>query len=244
MDEAKIATRGLFVTGTSTDVGKTYVTALLGRAARAAGLGVGAYKPVCTGDQLDQPVSHQRTDVEELAQAIGRPDLSDRVGPQRFQAPLAPPVAAQLENRSVNEQLLIDGLEWWQGRVDVLLVEGVGGLLCPLTDTNTVADFAWQVGFPVLIVASMELGTINHTLLTVEVAQHRGLEVCGIVMNQSHPSQDISAENQNPDQIASRCHVPVLGVIPWKSEPELRCQSSKVTMGWLNLAAERSVRSR
>jgi len=240
MHEQETVTRGLFVTGTNTDVGKTYVTALLGRAARDAGLGVGAYKPVCTGDPLQDSDARQRTDIEELAHAIGRPDLSERVGPQRFRAPLAPPVAAQLENQAVNERVLIEGLEWWQGRVDVLLVEGVGGLLCPLTDTKTVADYAQQVGFPVLIVASMELGTINHTLLTVEVAQHRGLEVCGIVMNQSHPSQDISDENQNPVQIASRCDVPVLGVIPWKSDPELPCQGSRVTMDALNLAAERS----
>ncbi|MEO1999668.1 MAG: dethiobiotin synthase, partial [Planctomycetaceae bacterium] len=166
------------------------------------------------------------------------------VGPQMFRAPLAPPVAAQHENRSVDDQLLTDGFEWWQERVELLLVEGVGGLLCPLTSTRTIADFAEWVGFPVLIVATMELGTINHTLLTVEVAQQRGLDVRGILMNQSHPSQDVSADNQNPNEIARRCDVPVLGVVKWKSQAELLCPPGTGTMDLLSLAGERNVRSR
>ena len=235
-------TRGLFITGTNTDVGKTYVTASIARAAVEQGVRVGAYKPVCTGYAAGE-VS-VASDVSQLAQAIGRPDLLERVGPQTFQAPLAPPVAAELEHRSVDDQLLNEGLEWWLGRVELLLVEGVGGLLCPLTETTTIADFAKWVGFPVLVVATMELGTINHTLLTVEVAQQRGLDVCGIIMNQTHPSQDISANNQNPHEIARRCGVPVWGVVGWNSQAELPCQPGSGTMDWLSVAGERNIEAR
>lgn len=104
------------------------------------------------------------------------------------------------------------GLDAWRSECDIVVVEGAGGLLCPLTDKLTMADLAAQFGFPLLIVARLGLGTINHTLLTVEVARRRGLRVAGIVFNEpTHISEDLSSES-NAAEVAARCDVPVLAI--------------------------------
>ena len=133
---------GLFVTGTDTGVGKTYVTAMIVTALRNRGVRAGAYKPVCTGASPTKADDIQWEDVERLHAAIGGQFDRRRICPQCFEPALAPPVAAERQRQSVDGQLLRDGAFWWNGRVDVLLVEGVGGLLCPLTATETVADLA------------------------------------------------------------------------------------------------------
>lgn len=206
--------RGLFVTATDTGVGKTYLTALIARDLRARGVRVGAYKPVCSGAQIAADGSASWQDVTTLVEAIGGGDAS-RVCPLRLKAPLAPPVAARLEEMTVEFGALCAGASWWTGRVDVLLVEGVGGLLCPLTDRETIADFAAAIGYPVLVVARMGLGTINHTLLTIESAQRRGLKVAGVVLNECEPLSDSTGIEHNPAEIARRTNVPLLGSVRW-----------------------------
>jgi dethiobiotin synthetase len=205
--------RGLFITGTDTGVGKTTVAAMIARHLRAEGRRAGAYKPVCTGGTLGSDGRLVWADVDALCEAIGRAFPAERICPQTFAAPLAPPFAAAAEHRQVDRQLLRTGAAWWYGQVDVLLVEGVGGLLCPLTDDETVADLARDLNLPVLIVARLGLGTINHTLLTVEAAERRGLEVAGIVLNEAEPGTDDPSTRINPAAIAARCHTPVLGVV-------------------------------
>lgn len=184
--------QGLFVTGTDTGVGKTWVTTLLIRQLHREGVRVGAYKAVCTGAEQDTAGEPHWGDVEALSDALEGRFPAERICPQRFLAPLAPPVSARCEGRAVNAALLTDGLAWWRNHVDLLLVEGIGGLLCPLTDQQTVADFAAQCDFPLLIVAAQRLGMINHTLLTVGVARQRELPIAGIVVNQPLPTVDAS----------------------------------------------------
>ncbi len=157
-------TAGLFITGTDTNVGKTYVGALIARALKAAGRRVGVYKPVASGchREGDRLISD---DALLLWCAAGEPGELDRVCPQCFQAPLAPHLAARAEGKEIDRKLLRDGLDYWRARSDIVLVEGAGGLLSPLGDKEYVADLARDFGFPLVVVARNALGTINHTLL-------------------------------------------------------------------------------
>jgi dethiobiotin synthetase len=229
-------TAGLFITGTDTGVGKTHLTCLIAREMLARGVVVGAYKPVCTGCEIAPDGTAHWPDVEALADGLGDRFPIDRICPQRFRAPLAPPVAAQEEGRTVDAALLRAGAAWWDGRVELLLVEGVGGLYCPLTETRTVVELAKELAFPILIVARLGLGTINHTLLTVEAAERRGLRIAGIILNETdRAATDLSATT-NPREIAARCRSPVLGVLRHNDARGLLREGFRIRMDWLSLA--------
>ncbi len=209
--------RIFFVTGTDTEVGKTYVTALLAEKGRQAGLRVGAYKPVCSGAVTREDGSRYWEDVERLRASIGRTVSAERICPQCFAAPLAPPVAARLEGKAVNSDLLTTGLDWWRDRFDVVLVEGAGGLLSPVTDCWLVADLVQQLGRPPLIVVARNgLGTINHTLLTLEVAAHRGLPVRAVVLSDVSGQGSDQSKRSNAQEIAKRISCPLF-VLPHQS---------------------------
>lgn len=230
--------RGLFITGTDTGVGKTEVTCRIAISLRAEGVVVGAYKPVCTGAEHEGARGSSELgwrDVDRLFQALGGEFPEERICPQRFAAPLAPPAAARQEGSRVDPALLRAGAEWWRSRAAVLLVEGVGGLLSPLTESETVADLAADLGFPLVIVAADRLGTINHTLLTLEAARRRGLAVAGIVLNRLTAESDPSSES-NADEIARRGGAPVLGTLPHAASQLLRPPGGPVTMDWLSLS--------
>jgi dethiobiotin synthetase len=229
---------GLFIVGTDTGVGKTFLTSRIARQLLEAGVSVGAYKPVCSGCEDPKSACPIWQDVEILSEALDDHFPRERICPQTFRAPLAPPVAARLENRAVDQNQLLGGIDWWRGRVDLLLVEGVGGLLCPISEKWTICDLAEKLGFPLLIVARLGLGTINHTLLTVEVAQQRGLTVAGILLNETQPEERGLAGATNPSEIAARCDVPILAVIPYKKAPGLLPLPETSTMNWQSLAGK------
>jgi dethiobiotin synthetase len=235
----KSETLGLFVTATDTGVGKTYLTALIVRSLREIGVRVGAYKPVCSGADLAADGTVFWADVRTLAEAIGDDFEQIRVCPLRFKAPLAPPVAARLEGAVIDFERLREGAAWWQGCVDVLLVEGVGGLLCPLTERETIADLAVALAYPLLVVARAGLGTINHTLLTVEAAQRRGLRVVGVILNEAEPLATVSGTDENAAEIARRANVPVLGVVRYGSQ-HVECEKGRIGPAeWLKLLEPR-----
>lgn len=208
-----VTMRGLFVTGTDTGVGKTWVSCRLVRALREAGVRVGAVKPACSGSVPGPDGTPRWEDLDALSEALGHAWPPERISPQRFDAPLAPPVAARLAGRTVDPLGLRAAIDWWRPQVDRLVVEGVGGLLCPLTERETVADLAADAGFPLLIVARLGLGTLNHVLLTLEVARSRGLAVAGIVLNEAEPGTSDLAAETNPDELRRRTDVPVLAVV-------------------------------
>lgn len=228
-------TRGLFITATDTGVGKTYVAALAALECVRSGRSVGVYKPACSGVQRDQSGALVWEDVAALEAATEYRFESNCVCPQRFEAPLAPPIAARAEGKQVDAKLLRSGAQWWAGRVELLLVEGVGGILCPLTDEETIADLARDLGYPVLIVGRLGLGTINHTLLTVEAARSRGLDIAGIILNEAVGVHDLAAES-NESEIARRSSVPVLGVIRHGTTAILK-NGHPVAIDWQSLAA-------
>lgn len=184
---------GLFITGTSTDVGKTYVAAILARQLTAAGRRVGVYKPIASGCRREgeQLVSD---DARMLWQSAGRPRTLLEVCPQCYETPVAPNVAARREGRPVDERLLRTGFDVWRDSCDVVLVEGAGGWHSPLSDLTLVSDLAVEIGWPVVVVALNTLGTINHTLLTLRAIESRGLVVESIVLNDP-PQRDASSDS-------------------------------------------------
>lgn len=179
-------TRGLFVTGTDTGVGKTLVACALARGLRRRGLDVGVMKPVETGVGAAGPV-----DARALRDAAGVEDDLERICPQSFALPAAPSVAAAAEGRALDRRALQAAFDTLRARHEFLLVEGAGGLLVPLAEDYSMADLAGELGLPLLVVARASLGTINHTRLTLEAAQGRGLVVTGVVI--SHGPVPLSA---------------------------------------------------
>ena len=208
---------GLFITGTDTGVGKTYVASMIVRDLAAAGRRVGVYTPVASGCRWEgaRLVSD---DAVSLWQAAGQPGTLEAVCPQRFAAPLAPHLAARAEGRQVDVELLRTGLDHWLNLSEIVVVEGAGGLLSPLSDHEYVADLAFDFGWPLVVVAPNRLGTIHQTLATLVVAAtfREGLGIAGIVLNQSSAGFDESAAS-NYDELCRRCVPPVLANVAWQA---------------------------
>ncbi len=206
--------RGLFVSGTDTGVGKTVVACALVRGLRARGLDVGAMKPVETGVGPEGPL-----DALALREAAGGGDPLEDICPQRFVLPAAPTVAATAEGRAVDLAALRAAYARLAARHDALVVEGAGGLLVPATDGVRMADLAGELGLPILLVARAALGTINHTLLSLEAIEARGLELAGVVISHcGGPTSEADLANLAAlrDSLASR----LLGEVPALSAGE------------------------
>jgi dethiobiotin synthetase len=206
--------RGLFITGTGTSVGKTYVAALIARTLRDSGIRVGVYKPVASGCEMrnGELVS---PDAISMWQAAGQPRTLEEVCPQRFAAPLAPHLAARAEGRRVDANLLRAGIEPWCDTSDVVLVEGAGGLMSPISDDDYNADLADAFGYPLIVVAANELGTINATLQTLIAAATFGerLNMAGVVLNSPQALANDPSFDSNPDELARRCVPPLLALV-------------------------------
>lgn len=170
--------RGLFVIGTDTEIGKTYVSCLLVRHLVKLGHRVGVYKPVASGIVEGDP-----TDAELLRSATEIDWPTERVCPQLYASPLAPPIAARAERRQVDKNLLVEGARWWFDQCDILIVEGVGGSLSPIANDWTVLDLALRIKLPLLLVAANRLGVVNQVLLALEAAATRKLPVTAVVLN-------------------------------------------------------------
>jgi dethiobiotin synthetase len=198
---------GLFITGTDTGVGKTRIAAAIARILTAAGRRVGVLKPIATGAER-RGDSWCCDDAAALIEAVGGGGATERVAPLLFEEPLAPPVAARRQGEPLTHARVLDAtraaLDWWGDRAEVMVVEGIGGLLCPLAEGTTVADLAVALDYPLVVVARRGLGTLNHTLLTVEAARRRGLRVAGVVLNGAGPTADPTAEATNPEELARR----------------------------------------
>jgi dethiobiotin synthetase len=185
----------LFITATGTDIGKTFVTAGLIRALRHAGRTVEAAKPVISGFTMD---TLGASDTGVLLSALGRAlnaQEAERLSPWRFKAPLSPDMAAEAEGTAVDFDALIADS---RGRIaaarDVLLIEGVGGVMVPIDDRHTVLDWMAALGLPVLLVAGSYLGTISHTLSAVDVLTRRGLRVAALVVSET-PGSTVGLES-------------------------------------------------
>ncbi len=203
----RLARPGVFIIGTDTEVGKTFSACQLARALTAHGTQVGVYKPIASGMPsaaawlAEEPHCGwpSDSDAAQLRAAASCNQPLSRVCPQSFAAPVAPPVAAALEGKSVDEQLLIDGARWWLPHCDFLIVEGAGGALSPISKSMRVLDLAQQLGLPLILVAANRLGVVNHTLLTIEAVHARQLQLLAIVLN-TLPTACISQNQAGPSQ--------------------------------------------
>jgi dethiobiotin synthetase len=195
--------RGVFVTGTGTGIGKTVVAAVIARALARDGQDVAVFKPALTG--LAEP---GEPDHEILRRAAGSPQTLDQVAPYRFEPPLSPHLAAQLAGEAIEPAELREAAARAGEEAGALVCEGVGGLLVPLTPGYLVRDFARDLELPVVIAAAPGLGTINHTLLTVEAARAVGLEICCVVLT-PWPTDPEPIELSNRETIAALAHTEV-----------------------------------
>jgi dethiobiotin synthetase len=197
-----------FVTGTDTGVGKTVVSCALVRALRERGLDVGVMKPIETGVGAEGPL-----DAIALKEAAGVDDALDTICPQQFILPAAPTVAATRERREVDLGAVDAAWETLRTRHDAMVVEGAGGLLVPAAPGVTMCDLAQRLGLSLLVAARSALGTINHTLLTLEAAERRGVPVVGVVV--SHSTGSLSdADTANLGELRDALGARLVGEIP------------------------------
>ncbi|MFI5009437.1 MAG: dethiobiotin synthase [Solirubrobacterales bacterium] len=200
--------RGLFVTGTDTGVGKTILSAALVAAIAAESKPVRAFKPVVTG--MDELSGTWPRDHELLAEMAGM--TSEEVAPLRYDPAVSPHLAAAMAGERIDVARTIESARAL-AQEGVLIVEGVGGLLVPLTEDFSVRDLAVELGLPLLIAARAGLGTINHTLLTLQAARAAGLQVCAVVLT-PWPPRPSAMERSNHDTIARIGEVEVVGLTP------------------------------
>ena len=198
---------GLFTTGTDTGVGKTHVTALILSELRRRGVRVAAFKPIACG-------AGGRHDAEIYAAIMNHEQPLDVINPVYLRHPLAPSVAAKLEGKRIDLKPILRAYKQLTAEYPVVLVEGAGGLLVPIRDDYFVADLARKLKLPLLVVARLGLGTINHSLLTVRAARSMGLDVRGIVLNDTVGGRRSLAAKTNIKAVPELCATPLLGVVP------------------------------
>jgi dethiobiotin synthetase len=206
--------RGLFVTGTDTGAGKTVVAGAIVAALRSGGARVAAFKPVVTG--LDEPAAPGWPRDHELLSAAASAS-AEAVAPHRFGPPVSPHLAAELAGVELDVEAMVVAASAAaaEAGASVLIVEGVGGLLVPLTRDRTVRELAVALGFPLVVAARPGLGTISHTLLTLEAARAAALSVRGVVMT-PWPARPSAVERSN------RATVARLGAVRVDALPPLR----------------------
>jgi dethiobiotin synthetase len=218
--------RGLFVTGTDTGVGKSVVAASMCAALAARGERVAAFKPVVTG--LDDEPGEFGHDHELLASAANAGQAPEDVAPYRFGPPLSPHLAAELAGERIEPAQLLEAAR----AHELLVCEGVGGLLVPITTGYLVRDLAVDLELPVVVAARTGLGTINHTLLSVEAARTAGLNVAGVVMT-PWPAEPARIERSNRETIERLAGVPVSGLPPTDREQLAEAGASLPLEDWL-----------
>jgi dethiobiotin synthetase len=213
---------GLFVTATDTDVGKTVVAGAIANyflrqgGARAR---IAVSKPVATGcvHRREGLVSE---DAEFLASCADARFPLDLICPQRYREPLAPAVAADRARQPLDWSAVDRSLQLMSKESDVIIVEGVGGILVPLDKEHTTLDLARWLNLPTVIVARANLGTLNHTLLTIEALRSAGVPIAGVVINRYPADTPGTAEETNPRYIERYGRVPILAIVP--NEPALK----------------------
>ncbi|MBM4019692.1 MAG: dethiobiotin synthase [Planctomycetes bacterium] len=205
--------QGLFITGTDTGVGKTVVAGAIARVLREAGRDVAVMKPVAAGCVRRREGLFSE-DAEFLAHCAEAAEPLEEISPIRFAEPLAPTVAAARAHVEIDLAPMWAAWRRLRDAHEFLIVEGIGGILCPVTRKLFVADIAARMDLPVLVVARPHLGTINHTALTVEAARSRGLDVAGIVINRYNRDTEDVAQLTAPDEIQRVTGVPIWGLVP------------------------------
>ena len=219
--------RGLFVTATDTEVGKTVVASAIAATLAARGERVAVFKPAVTGlDEAGTP------DHELLRASARSPQSADEISPYRFGPPLSPHLAARLAGVRIERERLLECAASAARGADTLIVEGVGGLAVPLDDAYLVSDFALDLRLPLVVVAHPGLGTINHTLLTVESARADGLDVLAVVFTR-WPEEPSEMELSNRETVSALTGVDVVALGPIYTGPPINAVSDLPLDRWL-----------
>lgn len=206
--------RGLFVTGTSTGVGKTVVAAGLAWALRKGKIDVGVMKPFATANRVFSK-KYRSEDTAMLARAAGVSDPDNELNPFFYKLAASPLVASQLKHDPpVDIEKALQILQNLAEKHDFMIVEGIGGIMVPLTENESVADFAKRAKLPVVIVSTPILGTLNHTLLTLMACKKFGINIKGIIMNKM-PKRPSVVEQKVPEVIERLTGVRVLCTLPF-----------------------------
>ncbi len=198
---------GIFVTGTDTGCGKTYVTLLLAEYLRAQGMDVGVMKPISAGPRLEN-------DAYTLIKNLKINDPIELINPISLKYPLAPYPAAKKERKKIDLKKILKAYQSLSARQESVLVEGIGGVAVPITAHYAVIDLIRDMGIPAIIVSRAGLGTINHTLLTVNALRQEGIEILGIIMN-GFKGKELS-ERSNAEMVSRLSGVKVLAKIPYE----------------------------
>lgn len=238
-------TRGCFVTGTDTGVGKTVVAAALAICLRQRGLNVGVMKPVETGVRER---GSTLSDAESLRAAGGAVDPVDAISPYRLAAPLAPLAAARQAGIVIEMDRILAAYEGLAAGHTLMVVEGIGGVMVPIGHYFNVRDLIARLGLPAVVVGRATLGGVNHALLTIEALRQRRIAILGIVLNRtaipSEPSWkrpdgiDTRQGDSTVELVKELSGVPVLG--PLRHEPML-AQARNAGLG--KVAAEEAIRT-
>lgn len=210
----QVKAKGLFITGTDTGVGKTFVASGLARCLKDRGFRPGVFKPVETGCALRRGRRVPR-DGAFLKYMAGVTEPIEEIVPYRLSAPLAPQVAAERDEVRIQTLRIERAFQRISSRHPFTLVEGAGGILVPVTRKRTMADLIRRFELPVLLVSRIGLGTLNHTLLTLFYLARQGIPVAGIVLNDPAGCRDLSARS-NPSTLAQWSSRPILGNIPFR----------------------------
>ncbi len=235
--------QGFFITGTSTEIGKTFVTALLTKGLSERGISACPVKPVASGGVSSGGalISEDALVYQRLAE-VGEP-LSV-LSPFCLKRPASPHFAAELEAKEIPFAQIDSTLGQLSQRYDMLLVEGIGGWLVPLTNEITIADYAERLGLPVIVVSANVLGTLNHTLLTLNAVRQRNVDLAGVIF--THPSPDIEldlAEN-NIETVRRMGQAEILGSVPFVEnaesiDPQSLWTQVKDTIQWERILQKR-----
>ena len=224
-----MATRGLFVTGTDTGVGKTRVACALLRALRTAGIRAAGMKPVAAG--IDQGAT-LNDDAVALAAADGL-DLPARDrNPYAFAPAIAPHIAASQAGITIDLERIVRAYASLSAGADRVVVEGAGGFCVPLNSHETTADVAVLLGLPVVLVVGVRLGCLNHALLTAQAISARGLKLAGWVSNQIDAAMPTARENVAA--LAERLAAPLLATLPFVAAPDFRQVAAQLDLTGLS----------
>jgi dethiobiotin synthetase len=211
--------KGFFITGTDTSVGKTFVTAGILQAMQAAGYNVCPMKPVETGCSISKGRLVTDDALRLLKVSCIDEDI-DLINPYRFRQPLAPLIAAAAEDKRVSKKRIISAYNNLKKKYEVLLVEGAGGIMVPLTRRTLFVDLIKEMDIPLIIIARPGLGTINHTLLTIEAARSNGIQIEGVVFNHTEKSRSDISVKTNPEVVRRIGKVKILGEVPFSGGRE------------------------
>ena len=206
--------QGYFITGTNTNVGKTVVTACLANLLKNQGENVGVMKPIETG--VDPECSSSaNSDAKFLIEVTGVQDALEDVCPYRLKTPASPYQAAKIEGKELYLEKILERFRALQSKHSMMLVEGIGGLLVPIAQRYNVTDLALQMDLPLIIVSRIQIGTLNHTLLTINAARQHGLKVAGVILNPVHEGELDTIEEEQGSLIEEFSDTLILGTCPY-----------------------------